>query len=352
MQHHKGTTLLEVLVSIFIMGIGMLALLTLFPLGALSMAQAIRDDRINHSAENARAVAEALDVRHVSLLNPVTGAYNTGAFNNPGGGLRNLLNNANVPAVAGIYDGPSYPVLVDPFGTLSPSAPATIWVTGGINYLPNPQPWYGVPRRGLTPTFPPAYPQPPGLPAGVASSVFRYFTLNDEILFNQDGGADLTTTGQINRESDYSWAYLLRRPRVLVTSVVEMSIVVYHRRPLSLTPVFNPNEVAYAAVYDNSAGTVTLTWGAGNVVPVIRPNSWILDGTLLPDPNNPNNPPRPHGFFYRVTGVTSTGPNTLELQVSGNNPFREFPQATATNGVAIVMPEVAEVFDVGTQWLP
>jgi prepilin-type N-terminal cleavage/methylation domain-containing protein len=41
----RGITLTEVLVAIFIMGIGLLALLSLFPLGALTMAQAIKDDR-------------------------------------------------------------------------------------------------------------------------------------------------------------------------------------------------------------------------------------------------------------------------------------------------------------------
>ena len=52
-----GITLLEVLIAIFVMGIGMLALLTLFPLGALSMAQALRDDRLAHGGRNAAALA-------------------------------------------------------------------------------------------------------------------------------------------------------------------------------------------------------------------------------------------------------------------------------------------------------
>ena len=41
----RGVTLLEVLAVIFIAGVGLLALLTLFPAGLLEMAQAIRDDR-------------------------------------------------------------------------------------------------------------------------------------------------------------------------------------------------------------------------------------------------------------------------------------------------------------------
>lgn len=41
----RGVTLLEVLAAIFLTGVGLLALLTLFPLGALDMAEAVRDDR-------------------------------------------------------------------------------------------------------------------------------------------------------------------------------------------------------------------------------------------------------------------------------------------------------------------
>ena len=59
-----GITLVEVLAAIFIMGVGLLALLTLFPLGALSMARAVRDDRAAAIAANAAATATALDLRN------------------------------------------------------------------------------------------------------------------------------------------------------------------------------------------------------------------------------------------------------------------------------------------------
>jgi prepilin-type N-terminal cleavage/methylation domain-containing protein len=59
----SGVTLVEVLVAIFIMGVGLLALLTLFPLGALDMAQAIKDDRAAAIAADAVAFSqEAEDV--------------------------------------------------------------------------------------------------------------------------------------------------------------------------------------------------------------------------------------------------------------------------------------------------
>ena len=53
-----GSTLIEVLVAIFVMGVGLLALLTLFPLSALEMAQAIPDDRTATIAVDARQLSD------------------------------------------------------------------------------------------------------------------------------------------------------------------------------------------------------------------------------------------------------------------------------------------------------
>jgi prepilin-type N-terminal cleavage/methylation domain-containing protein len=57
-KRRAGVTLLEVLVAIFVMGIGLLALLTLFPLGAISMAGAIQDDRAAHIAQDAMSLSQ------------------------------------------------------------------------------------------------------------------------------------------------------------------------------------------------------------------------------------------------------------------------------------------------------
>lgn len=54
-----GVTLIEVLAAIFVGAVGLLALLTLFPLGALEMAQAVKDDRTASVAADAQAFGEA-----------------------------------------------------------------------------------------------------------------------------------------------------------------------------------------------------------------------------------------------------------------------------------------------------
>jgi type VI secretion system (T6SS) baseplate-like injector VgrG/VCBS repeat protein/FG-GAP repeat protein len=56
-----SVTLTEVLASILISGVGLMALLTLFPLGSLEMAQAIRDDRAGHIKESSANVAIVLN---------------------------------------------------------------------------------------------------------------------------------------------------------------------------------------------------------------------------------------------------------------------------------------------------
>jgi Tfp pilus assembly protein PilV len=52
-----GATLVEVLVAIFAMAVGLLALLQLFPVGALEMARAINDDRTGAVAAEASALS-------------------------------------------------------------------------------------------------------------------------------------------------------------------------------------------------------------------------------------------------------------------------------------------------------
>ena len=64
MRPRPAITLVEVLVAIFIMAIGLLALLTLFPLGALRMATALQDDRDASAASAGANICDAFDLRH------------------------------------------------------------------------------------------------------------------------------------------------------------------------------------------------------------------------------------------------------------------------------------------------
>lgn len=57
LARRRGLTLLEVLITIFVMGIGMLSVLTLFPLAARKIGMSIDMDRATQMAANASALA-------------------------------------------------------------------------------------------------------------------------------------------------------------------------------------------------------------------------------------------------------------------------------------------------------
>jgi hypothetical protein len=57
-QQRAGITLIEVLFAIFITGIGLLALLVLFPLGVMDLARAIQDDRADKLANDAAVLTD------------------------------------------------------------------------------------------------------------------------------------------------------------------------------------------------------------------------------------------------------------------------------------------------------
>src|SRR5262245_31492828 len=125
-----GATLIEVLVAIFVMSIGLMALLALFPLGALRMAQAIKDDRAANTAATGSSLAQARDLRNDITVGgfaadpswPWLDAY---ADPNPPG----------TPPAQRVYvadpDGPSYPVFVDPIGFFMAVSYYDRWWVGG-----------------------------------------------------------------------------------------------------------------------------------------------------------------------------------------------------------------------------
>ena len=59
-NRRRAVTLVEVLIAIFLMGIGLMAILSLFPLGAAQMAQALKDQRAAEAATNAAAMARVI----------------------------------------------------------------------------------------------------------------------------------------------------------------------------------------------------------------------------------------------------------------------------------------------------
>jgi hypothetical protein len=307
MNRRPAATLVEVLVAIFVMAIGLMALLALFPLGALSMGRAIKDDRTAGAAANATAMAIAQTVHRDNSL--------IAAFTNPDATVYN-----DAPPT-----GPSYPVYVDPVGRLSYLAPAN-------NYVAGQSP--GIARRGVS------Y-------ATTAQQTLQWFTLLDDIVFDVNGTPS-TSGGSVEREGIYSWAYLLRRPLASVASEVELTVVVYNNRALQMTPTLQSDETAYNGTFDpvnKASNVVTLTTPGQHT---FRAGGWVLDATAGSIVNQKATPG--HGTFYRIVNVTDVDATTVELELQSQ--VLGFPNNAASNCTFIALEGVAEVFPKGTGWRP
>jgi hypothetical protein len=389
-----AATLTEVLVAIFVMGIGLLALLSLFPLGALSMAQAIKDDRTAQAAKDAFAIAEMFNIHNDAFLyQPGTpgatftvGPFSyTDAFVNP---YPFPSVDQSPPGMPALTDPtrPSYPVYVDPYAFYFLSSQALIALPTAPNTPPTPPFSLMVGQTvGNTGRFPPPPPAPGLIPGtGIprrslsflptSQSTIRWFTLLDDITFHDNAmpypSSALPGTVAVQRENRYSWAYMLRRPKAGDPTVVDISVVVYSGRSLSTlgetpyTAGVDPItfQLTQGIRFDPTLKYVDIAYPTGQAPPVRR-GSWILDATVVaPLPPPQGLTPDPHGYFYRVVEVTDLGAlgagveaSRLELQTNPKaaSYFIPAPGSPAVPyGVLVVMENVVEVFDKGSGWKP
>jgi prepilin-type N-terminal cleavage/methylation domain-containing protein len=367
MARRQGVTLLEVLVSIFIMGIGMIALLTLFPLGALSMAQAIRDGRVNDAAAEAAALANTFGVRNDNVSVPTPPYYTTTP---PYFTVANVFSNylavgpvTNAPAADPA--GPGYPVYVDPYyvalgqTTLGSFGSSPYNGTGSTPGFVRCSTTY-VGSSGQSYTFPTtptatvlsalASPPPPAseTPPSTVNWAARYFTLKDDINFQNSGTALGYVTGtptSVQRGGSYTWAYLLRRLRAGSGAEVELFVVVYAGRSVQIAagetacPVTSTTSSGNAALGDNA---VSLTVPVGTA-PQLRRGAWLLDTSFEQITSGSNTYGTVHGQFYRVADVSGSGPYLVEL---------DQPLKNNNVNVMVVMDNVVEVVYKGTGWQP
>lgn len=277
MNRRPGVTLMEVLIAMFIMAIGMLALLALFPIGAVSMAQALKDDRCAAAASMAEQLAIAHNIRHDPTVET----------------LFTVLDKSLPPT------GPGQPVYVDPYFA------STIPLLGQGSGSP------GIHRTSLS-FIPPQI-------------VDRWFTLPDDIAFAGNGTPDFSS-GLLDRGRRYSWAYLLRRAQAGSDQAINMSVVVYAGRATDI-PIAEPSHAATPQPQAPNGVVI------GGIVDLRRGN-WILDTT-------PDAAGVIHGDFYRVINVqdfsTANGPATM-LEVQPNLLIHTKPLSVVTimNDVAEV----------------
>ena len=344
MPRRHGATLIEVLVAIFIMGIGLMALLTLFPLGALRMAKAIRDERCVQSAQAAANIANLASIRNSIMA---TEAMLGRSFPTP------LPTDPKAPDP----NGRGYPVFVDPLGYAMAFGTSQKFVAGFQANLA---------ANAFTPGLRRVYPVELINNPATASQVFPWFLLLDELIFegvlpnqpfedvvgyngilnagedtNGNGVLDMggprgypkqLIPGTVERDPRYSWAYLLQRPRASDPTAVECAVVVFSGRPLNLTGNLTLPETLYAGYdfklnvpevsYDPASSMARVRWEFFNSVePQVRSGDWILDASTVRGETR--------CYFYRVAAVTdatdgATGMRCVDFELQ--QPLRDFPQ--------------------------
>lgn len=248
-----GLTLLEVLITIFVMGIGMLSVLTLFPLAARKIGMSIDMDRASQMAANASALAEIRGIR-----NQVTNYLNT-------------LAPSPIPSEIVIFDEPGF----QGGAYTSPGRTPTVFNTNLAN-APYSTPF----NRNLA-------------------------VSQDEYPFTDSGDPE----SGARRNERYSSAHLFRRQRLDDPKSLDSMILVFAGRPVDFGNRFDfPITITFGGTAWNS-DTITITdpstYTAGDQ---LQPDRRIARGSWLMDLSN-----KRWKRFYKVVSADSSTAGSLTL---------------------------------------
>jgi len=293
---HKraGLSLMEALVALFIMAIGMISLLTLFPLGAIQMGRALRDDRCAQCAWQADGVVRTWwQVEVVDKPGTETAPY----FASLDGGVAQT---ATTPGMV---------VAIDPIGMNSGRSTQPL---GGSSIV----------RKTSS------------LVTSLKDSI-RLCSLTDDVFFNEQATPDKASvaSGLVVRQGRYNWMALIQRPVNANRTSANLKILVFDGRAVGTAPA--NGEVLLTGTTTPSISAAAL--GSTQVVinmsltnasfPPIGKGGWILD----PGTGNRMD-------FYRVQSLTDNAAGTactLELDTPLKNAVTQ----------VVILRGLAEVFD-------
>lgn len=329
-----GVSLMEVLVGFGIMAIGVTSVITLFPFAALTLGQALRDDRTTTCAVTADGFLRDYHHRYVVERDqsnpPATEPYFV-AFDNP-----YTILPAPVHPVFGASltpprpNEPSYPVFLDPMGYVARSGRADqMWVGDPLTAA---NALTGIPRRTLSIT------DPISAAATAAPLSLRLCSQIDGLSYDTDGRVPPNPSDM--RELRYNWLWVLQRPVNRDRYTVRMQVVVFDKRAHLYAPP-KSEEVLGGALFVPGETAITNV-PAGTE---IRKGTWVMDATIDPVRG------LRHAEFYRVLAVTETSATTVALDV--HKPISRpdglvNPGNTsiyAYTGTLVVLPGVADVYE-------
>jgi len=318
MTRRSGLSLIEVLVALFIMGLGVIAILTMFPLGAYQMAVAVREDRSAQSAAAADAYIRTYWKAYVVQgPNPPTETFYN-ALSDPNAGLTGGLSAfARTPPAAGglplaSLNEPGYPVLTDPMGYVARSGASQVW--GGDGGATN------APRRILNQIVNNQHAQ-------------RVCSLMDGLAYDDDGRpVNPAAPTSADRELRYNWLWVVQRTNANPFAA-SLTVVVFDRRAHLYAPA--GSEQVFTATANVGTSSVALSG-----TPDVKPGGWIMDATVTQI--SAGGPWIRNANFYRVTAVNG---NTLELQSPIKTPTTALSPAPGSyTGTFVVMRGVSGVY--------
>lgn len=294
LRGRPGITLVEVLAAIFILGVGALAVLVLFPLGALKMAKSLQYSRCGTIANNADATAIMFDLRQDPAV-------------------VNAIKDGVAPAGSGYANsdplGRGYPVFVDPY-----------YAVQGYSKLGGSQ----IDR--IAPAF-----------ANTQSKAERWFTLLDDDTYDA-GGYPL-----LRRGFRYTWAYLLKRSRS-ATDDTNLYVIAYNGRPIQ-TPIGEEAYTVGSGTASRGGTSLVLQWAPGTQDrPALKRGGWLLDTTYTETARAGTTYGYINAEFYKVTDITEMADagGVSQLQIDVQPPLRD-----GNIKQMVVLTSAVEVFDRG-----
>ena len=331
-NRRPGLSLTEVLVALFIMAIGAISILTLFPLAALNMAAALKDDRTTQAAYQSdgfiRSYWGSDVVEPTTDTDPATTPDPfTRAFADP--------NNDGTPdATAGQ---PSFPVVVDPMGVSAPWSAGTGGAADKVAGLAS------LPRRNLSPVT--NNPVPKARTAMPAVQALRTCSLVDGLTFDpaQEGAAGTGTT--VEREYRYNWLWVIQLPDAGDPTKATLSVVVFDKRTYLFNP---PNAEVPLTPSPNGAdvGRSTVQFPTGTN---LQKGGWLMDATNYQEATTPPIFAR-NAHFYRIVSATDDG-TTLNVELdralekdTKPDGAVDVPIGRADKRTFVALAGVAEVF--------
>lgn len=314
MKRRSGLTLTEVLVTLFVLAFGIMAIMTLFPLAASQMFIAVREDRTAQAEHASDALYRGYwknEVVERNRDNPPVVEDFFAALDAPDTPVPGAIGQVprGLPA-ASSTDPASYPVIIDPMGWQARAGQAG-------------QFWFGdaagtnIPRRSIR-----------LVTTNAAANQYsqRLCSLMDGFGYN-----DLGVPTQ-DREMRYNWLWVIQRVPNNNKFASTLTVVVFDFRPhLS-------SQAGAEAVFTN----VPLVPGTTSIdlpgSPNVKPGQWIMDATIAPA----GRPLVRQAQFYQIVSATPNGGNTtLELQTPLRVPTDN--STAAYNATIVHLPGVSGV---------